>query len=105
MVKFMVVKLVVFFTFWQSVLIAICIKYGIIKATKEFTVTEVAVGLQSFLIVFEMFVAAIAHRVRSVVSPTPRMCTYMWLLRPMLFRHQSCVYVFVSVCLSVCLSI
>ena len=49
--KFMVVKAVVFATFWQGVGLAIAASQGWLKATDNFSVGEVQVGLQDFLVV------------------------------------------------------
>lgn len=62
--KFLCVKLVVFVSFWQAVMIALLVKVGVIseKHTWEWqTVEAVATGLQDFVICIEMFLAAIAH--------------------------------------------
>ncbi|XP_037959548.1 transmembrane protein 184C isoform X2 [Teleopsis dalmanni] len=62
--KFLCIKAVVFFSFFQGVLLNILVYYGII--TRIFTIdgvdnTNLASMLQNFLICFEMFVAAVAH--------------------------------------------
>lgn len=63
--KFLCVKFVVFFSFWQSVLIAILVKLNWIPQGGKWdfydSIQEVATGLQDFLICIEMFLAAIAH--------------------------------------------
>nr|XP_060634852.1 transmembrane protein 184C [Anolis sagrei ordinatus] len=62
--KFLCVKMVVFVSFWQAVLIALLVKVGVIseKRTWEWqSVEAVATGLQDFIICVEMFFAAIAH--------------------------------------------
>nr|XP_056711352.1 transmembrane protein 184C [Euleptes europaea] len=62
--KFLCVKMVVFVSFWQAVLIALLVKVGVISEhdTWEWrSVEEVATGLQDFIICVEMFFAAIAH--------------------------------------------
>jgi len=59
--KAMCIKGVVFLTFWQGVFINFLVQYGALHATENYTVEEVATGLQDFLICLEMFVAAVAH--------------------------------------------
>ncbi|CAC5412105.1 Transmembrane protein 184 homolog DDB_G0279555,Transmembrane protein 184C [Mytilus coruscus] len=63
--KFLCVKFVVFFCFWQSLAIAILVKLDVIPSggTWDFyhSITDVATGLQDFIICVEMFIAAIAH--------------------------------------------
>lgn len=63
--KFLCVKFVVFFSFWQSVVIAALVKLNAIPidGTWEFynNIEEVATGLQDFCICIEMFIAAVAH--------------------------------------------
>lgn len=62
--KFVVIKAVVFLTYWQSVFIDICAKLGLIRSTPDWSTydtDDVAAGLQNFLICIEMFMAAVAH--------------------------------------------
>lgn len=63
--KFLCVKFVVFFSFWQAVVIAALVKLNAIPVdgTWEFynNIKEVATGLQDFCICIEMFFAAVAH--------------------------------------------
>jgi len=63
--KFMSVKLVVFFSFWQSVAVALAVHFEVITenpAWTEYTIEDVSTGLQDFLICGEMFLAAICHK-------------------------------------------
>ncbi|XP_042154448.1 transmembrane protein 184C isoform X1 [Oncorhynchus tshawytscha] len=73
--KFLCVKMVVFVSFWQAVLIAILVKVGVIsdKHTWDWdSVEAVATGLQDFIICVEMFLAAIAHHYSyKPTSPSP----------------------------------
>lgn len=59
--KFISVKAVVFFSFWQGIVIGIAVRIGVIQDVKGFTASEQATGLQDVLICFEMAVAAVAH--------------------------------------------
>lgn len=70
--KFLCVKLVVFVSFWQAVLIAFLVKVGVIsdKHTWDWdSVEAVATGLQDFIICIEMFLAAIAHHYTFTYKP------------------------------------
>lgn len=59
--KFLSVKAVVFFSFWQGVALSLAIRIGVLHDVQGFSAREQATGLQDFLICFEMAVAAIAH--------------------------------------------
>ncbi|GAB4823802.1 hypothetical protein N2152v2_010848 [Parachlorella kessleri] len=61
--KFIVIKAVVFFSYWQSVALAIMAKLGLIRSAdwSTYDADDVAAGLQNFLICVEMFLAAVMH--------------------------------------------
>jgi len=61
MPKFLCIKAVVFFTFWQSVVIAGFVHVGVITATNDYSEGDIAAGLQNFLVTIEMFFAALSH--------------------------------------------
>ncbi|KAF7710089.1 transmembrane protein 184C [Silurus meridionalis] len=70
--KFLCVKLVVFVSFWQAVLIALLVKVGVISDSHTWdwdNVEAVATGLQDFIICVEMFLAAIAHHFSFTYKP------------------------------------
>ncbi|KAH8024768.1 hypothetical protein HPB51_001182 [Rhipicephalus microplus] len=62
--KFLCIKAVVFFSFFQSVIISLLIYTGLVSPSffsEKGTAGDVNRGLQDFLICIEMFVAAVAH--------------------------------------------
>ncbi|ORX92425.1 DUF300-domain-containing protein [Basidiobolus meristosporus CBS 931.73] len=59
--KFICVKSVIFFSFWQGLGISILVMLGIIRGTDNFNADQLAVAIQDFLICFEMVFAAIGH--------------------------------------------
>ncbi|XP_068151450.1 transmembrane protein 184C [Drosophila tropicalis] len=61
--KFLCIKAVVFFSFFQGVILNMLVYYGIIKDIfgSEVVNADLASILQNFLICIEMFIAAVAH--------------------------------------------
>lgn len=62
--KVSAIKLIIFFSFWQSVLIALLVHYDIIKQKEgwnDYTTENVAAGIQDFAICIEMFLFSIGH--------------------------------------------
>jgi len=58
--KFLCIKCVIFFAFWQSVVITCLVKVGVITEIGIYDAQKVSTGMQNFLICIEMFLAAIA---------------------------------------------
>jgi hypothetical protein len=59
--KFLSVKFVIFFSFWQSILLGLLANFGAIHATQFFSVNDISSGVQNFLICIEMLIASILH--------------------------------------------
>eukprot|EP00053_Salpingoeca_punica_P007260 m.66775 g.66775 ORF g.66775 m.66775 type:complete len:441 (+) comp14069_c0_seq1:148-1470(+) len=62
--KFLVIKAVIFFSFWQSVVIGVLGSAGVIKDDPTWTTynkDRVSSSIQDFLICIEMFIASIVH--------------------------------------------
>ncbi|EKX48282.1 hypothetical protein GUITHDRAFT_162440 [Guillardia theta CCMP2712] len=57
--KFLVVKAVVFFSWWQQIIVTFLVEVDMIPPVLEYTSEDVAKGLQNLLVVIEMFVYAI----------------------------------------------
>ncbi|CAM9251096.1 unnamed protein product [Discosporangium mesarthrocarpum] len=61
--KFLCVKMVIFFTWWQDLMISILQSLGWIQdVSEEWTKDNIGHGLQDWLICVEMLVAAVAHQ-------------------------------------------
>jgi len=58
--KFLCIKCVIFFAFWQSVVITALVKIGVITEIGSYDAQKVSTGMQDFLICIEMFIAAVA---------------------------------------------
>ncbi|CAI5744572.1 unnamed protein product [Peronospora destructor] len=59
--KFLCIKVVLFLSFWQSVVLAFLSRYQIIHELGSWSVENVTTGIQNLLICFEMFFVALAH--------------------------------------------
>jgi len=61
LLQFGSVKFIIFFSFWQGVIIAGLVKVDVIKATTYWTADNVAEGIQDFMICVEMLLVSIVH--------------------------------------------
>lgn len=59
--KFLCVKAIVFFTFWQGLVISALVSTGLVQIGTGLTHEHIAVALQDSVICIELLVAAIAH--------------------------------------------
>eukprot|EP00293_Proteomonas_sulcata_P017584 CAMPEP_0184292530 /NCGR_PEP_ID=MMETSP1049-20130417/4295_1 /TAXON_ID=77928 /ORGANISM="Proteomonas sulcata, Strain CCMP704" /LENGTH=243 /DNA_ID=CAMNT_0026600341 /DNA_START=83 /DNA_END=814 /DNA_ORIENTATION=- len=60
--KFIVVKAVVFFSWWQQMVVTFLAAYEMIDPVLDYSSEDVAKAIQNLLIVVEMFIYAVAHR-------------------------------------------
>jgi len=61
LLKFLSIKIVIFLAFWQSVAIAGMVHFGWIPSVYCWSIGDVSIGLQNFLICFEMFFISLMH--------------------------------------------
>jgi len=70
--KFVCVKAVIFFSFWQSIAIVVMVHMHVLSSRtlsiKDYDIKDVSSGLQEFIICVEMFLAALAHQFAFPVS-------------------------------------
>eukprot|EP01024_Parvocaulis_polyphysoides_P020112 TRINITY_DN19266_c0_g2_i2.p1 TRINITY_DN19266_c0_g2~~TRINITY_DN19266_c0_g2_i2.p1 ORF type:complete len:482 (-),score=20.57 TRINITY_DN19266_c0_g2_i2:201-1484(-) len=62
--KFIIIKLVVFFSFWQGILLSFLSLIGVIHPAsdwKTYDTQDIAAAIQDFIICIEMFFAALGH--------------------------------------------
>ena len=59
--QFVCIKLVLFLSFWQGVVLALLSSFGALPSTSSYTVDDISTGVQNFLICFEMFLVSLLH--------------------------------------------
>lgn len=60
--QFLCIKSIIFFSFWQGIVIVALVKFDLIVDVGDFTAGNIALFVQNFLICIEMFILAIIHR-------------------------------------------
>eukprot|EP01127_Copromyxa_protea_P003109 TRINITY_DN12979_c0_g1_i1.p1 TRINITY_DN12979_c0_g1~~TRINITY_DN12979_c0_g1_i1.p1 ORF type:complete len:364 (+),score=33.74 TRINITY_DN12979_c0_g1_i1:6-1097(+) len=59
--KLMSIKAILFFSFWQQVVLGVLVFFDVIPAIQDWEQKEVANGLNNFIVCIEMFLLAIVH--------------------------------------------
>jgi hypothetical protein len=59
--KLMSIKAILFFSFWQQVVLGALVYFDVIPAIQEWKQKEVATGLNNFIICIEMFILSVVH--------------------------------------------
>lgn len=82
LMKLLCIKGVLFLSTWQGIICAVLAKVHIIHSTASYSVDQVEIGLQDFLMCFEMAVVAMAHDLayseREFIKPAKAKPTSLW---------------------------